>query len=223
MKSCKSTGVVLTAIVAVVIAFFAYVDQPSNWVYDPVRLQQIAQQSIANANAANEGKATAKQITDETIRLMRENYPQTTRYTGRWLWNNAGGAMGSMTVLHCSFSEYLIIFGTSVGTEGHTGRYFWADDFFNILVGEQWAALPGVEGKEVYRAGDQHVLPRGTAKQYGMPGECWALEYARGNIASMLFFGFADMLTSTLDVVTMYETVRESAGNMLMNTLLGKL
>ncbi|CAJ1010379.1 putative ERG2 and Sigma1 receptor like protein [Leishmania naiffi] len=223
MASFKSVGVVLITVMAVVMTFFKYVDQPSNWVYDPARLQQIAQQSIANANAANGGRATPKQITDETIRLTLENYPLTTHYTGRWLWNNAGGAMGSMTVLHCSLSEYLIIFGSSVGTEGHTGRYFWAEDFFNILVGEQWAALPGVAEKEVYRPGDQHILPRGTAKQYRMPEECWALEYARGNIISMLFFGFADLLSSTLDVTTLHQTVLESAGNMLRNIFIGKI
>ncbi|GET90506.1 C-8 sterol isomerase-like protein [Leishmania tarentolae] len=223
MVSLKCSKVVCITVLAVIIGFFVYVDQPSHWVYDPVRLQEIARQSIANAHAANGGKATAKQVTDETVRLILENYPETTRYTGHWIWNNAGGAMGSMTVLHCSFSEYLIIFGSAVGTEGHTGRFFWADDFFNILVGEQWAALPGAEEKEVYRPGDQHILPRGSAKQYRMPEECWALEYARGNIVSMLFFGFADMLTSTLDVTTIYETVMASAGSMMMNTLKGKI
>ncbi|KAH9599116.1 ERG2/sigma1 receptor-like [Trypanosoma melophagium] len=216
----------LFTIVPVLIAVFAFclvVDRPENWVFDPKKLQEIARRGISTAQTRHGANATAQQIVESVIAELVRVYPSHAQYNGGWLWNNAGGAMGSMTVLHSSFSEYLIIFGTAVGTEGHTGRYYWAEDFFTIIYGEQWAATPDNTAREVYKAGDQHYLPRGVAKQYRMPDSCWALEYARGNIPSMLFFGFADLFSSTLDVVTLYETIIMSAGQMIPNALKGKI
>ncbi|KEG13943.1 putative C-8 sterol isomerase [Trypanosoma grayi] len=214
---------IILSLVVILVAFCAAVDRPENWVFDPKTLKVIANRAISTAHAQNSGNATAQQIVAAVIDEVTKAYPVHATYTGKWMWNNAGGAMGTMTVLHCSLSEYLIIFGTSVGTEGHTGRYHWAEDFFTIIYGEQWASLPGVSPREVYKQGEQHYLPRSTAKQYRMPDTCWALEYARGNIPSMLFFGFADLFSSTLDVVALVQTVFGSAGQMIPNLLRGKI
>lgn len=203
-------------------SFFYYIDQPMHWVYDPTVLHETARKGISRATASYGPNPPADVVVHEVIQAVLERYPKTTRYTGNWFWNNAGGAMGSMTVLHCSFSEYLIIFGTPLGTEGHSGRHL-ADDFFHIIYGEQWAAKSGVSPREVYKAGDQHFLPRMEAKQYRMDDECWALEYARGNIPSMMIFGFLDGLFSTVDFLTLGRTIKESAGSMLISVLNGKI
>ena len=41
----------------------------------------------------------------------------------QWIFMNAGGWMGSMCLLHASLTEYVLLFGTAVETEGHSGQY----------------------------------------------------------------------------------------------------
>ncbi|ESK90691.1 c-8 sterol isomerase [Moniliophthora roreri MCA 2997] len=190
------------------------------YVLDPTFLHQLAQDSIAASPDSTSG------MIDHIITNLTSTYtPQQIRLntnTSEWVFNNAGGAMGAMYIIHASITEYLIVFGTPLGTEGHSGLHT-GDDYFNILVGEQWAFAPGELEKRVYPAGTVNHLPRGKTIQYKMHEGCFALEYVRGWIPPMLPFGFADTFTSTLDYVSLWTTVKWTAREMIGNLLVGKI
>ena len=158
----------------------------------------------------------------EIRRQLAERYPGHILEHDDWIFNNAGGAMGQMLVLHASITEYVMIFGSPIGTEGHSGRFF-AKDFFFILEGEQWAYSEGDLERRVYRPGDLHVLEPGKGEGYKMPDACFALEYARGIIPAMLPFGLADAMSSTLDVSAVARTFRIYTKGVLGSLARGKL
>jgi C-8 sterol isomerase len=168
------------------------------------------------------GKDPIELVVEEIHADLRAEYRDHIVAEPEWVLNVAGGAMGHFMLLHSSITEYLMIFGTPIGTEGHTGRFF-ATDYFFILEGEQWAYAEGQMTRSEYQPGDMHVLPQGTAKGYRMPGACHALEYARGFIPSMLPFGLADAFTSTLDARSVAKTFRMYGTAVVGNLMRGKI
>ncbi|KAG1869955.1 ERG2/sigma1 receptor-like protein [Suillus subluteus] len=217
----------MTRIVALLLlgATFTWLDGIKDrwYVLEPKFLHELAQEAVLVSPNDPQGMIT------HILTNLTSTYPQLdspaislNMNASEWVFSNAGGAMGAMYIIHASITEYLIIFGTPLGTEGHTGLHT-ADDYFHILVGEQWAFKPGALEMERYGPGDMHFLPRGTAKQYKMHEGCFALEYARGWIPLMMPFGLADTFTSTLDLPTLYHTVRITGREMIKNLLVGKI
>lgn len=207
MTLSRNRGAVTAAVLS--LALYFRLQYRPRYHFTPEEMLRVAQTAIAHGREGGGLNTTVSSV----VAQLRKAHPDRILPNPPWILNNAGGAMGSMLVLHCSLTEYVIVFGTAVGTEGHTGR-FLADDYFTILHGEQWAYPAGALHREVYLPGDQHYLPRGTSKQYKIPDEGWALEYARGNILSMIPFGLADAFSSTFDLVSVYQTAKVSLTGM---------
>jgi len=109
--------------------------------------------------------------------------------------------------LYASLTEYVSLFGTPVGTEGHSGRN--AAEFHDtVLDGEAWYYHEGQLERTVYRQGDAIHVQRWEAAGMHIPDRVWMLEYCRGALPTLMPFGLGDSLFSTLDFLTAARTLR---------------
>ncbi|KKK24372.1 hypothetical protein ARAM_000856 [Aspergillus rambellii] len=193
------------------------------YIFDPAHLHDLSQRAIAAHG--NDTRSIVQYIVSE----LDEKIPGThLNMDEEWVFNNAGGAMGAMYIIHASITEYLIIFGIRSlpsfvsssldSVSRHGGRK-------GMQTTQRHPARlrPRLLRAEVYPQGSVHHLRRGEVKQYKMDSSCFALEYARGWIPPMLFFGYADTFSSTLDFPTLWATSRITAREMIANALKGKM
>jgi hypothetical protein len=168
------------------------------YVFDPSVLHEIARAAV--------GKKPRADMIAAVEEALVERYPEHIDRSPPWLFNNAGGAMGQIKILHSSLSEYILIFGTPIGTEGHSGRY-GTEVYDFMLEGEMWCFHAGELDKTVFKPGDLAYLGPDRAKGYAVPNFAFMLEYARGAIPTMLPFGLADTIFSTRDRRTLGRTL----------------
>ena len=183
------------------------------YVFEPDELHEIAKRAVGL-----ERKEACNQIVAE----LKEKYQGHIRTDLPWIFNNAGGAMGAMKLMHLSLSEYIILFGSPIGTEGHSGRYS-SDVYDYVFTGEMWCYHEGDLERTVYLPGSAAHLTRTQTKGYKLPEGAFMLEYSRGNIPGMFFFGLADTVVSTLDYKVLGRTLGFSAKLFLNELKQGKL
>jgi ERG2 and Sigma1 receptor like protein len=148
---------------------------------------------------------------EEMVALIIEDlaraYPRHIETRQDWFFSLAGGATGIMTVLHGSLSEYLLLFGSPVGTEGFSGRY-WLDIYDFVLSGEMWTYTEEQFRERVAtRPGEMAQLRRRQVKGFRIREDTWMLEYGRGLVPTALPVALGDAVFSAMDFRTVFKTL----------------
>jgi C-8 sterol isomerase len=169
-----------------------------SYLFDPDVLKKCAARGI--------GLPLEKSF-DAITAAVAERYPGHVDTSPRdWIYNNAGGAKGLMSMLQGSILEYVILFGSDIGTHGHSGIYR-AEVYDWVFAGEMWCQEGQNTERQVYKPGSEAHLGPGQVKYYRLPERGWMLEYARGPIITMLPFGLGDSFSSTLDFSAIRKTI----------------
>ncbi len=166
-------------------------------VFDPELIHECAMRCL--------GKPKPEMF-DAFADAMEEHYPGILDRGQPWIYSIAGGAMIQMKLYYASLNEYVMIWGTPIGSEGHSGRHrvgFWD----TVIDGETWYYAEGEFEKRIYRPGDRIYVGPGQACGMNFTDGVWAVEYARGLIPASIPFGLADELFSTIDLKTAVQTV----------------
>ncbi len=168
-----------------------------SYIFAPEHLHQVAKSRVGLPH---------KELIEGIIQDLYISYGGHIERQQHWIFSIAGGAVGIMTVLHGSLSEYVILFGTSVGTYGFSGRYR-GDIYDFVLAGEMWTFTEDNFGeRRTYRPGDVALLKRRQAKGFRLLEGCWMLEYGRGSVPSMLPFALSGAVIA-MDFTTIWKTL----------------
>jgi hypothetical protein len=146
------------------------------------------------------------QMFDAFAKALAAHYPKVLDFSQPWVYSIAGGAMIQMKLYYASTSEYIMIWGTPIGSEGHSGRHFTG--FWDTVIdGETWYYGEGQFEKTVYKPGDRIYVGPGQARAMNFTNGVWAVEYARGFLPLSMFFGTVEEIFICLDFLTAIQTV----------------
>jgi C-8 sterol isomerase len=184
------------------------------YIFDPEHLHEVARRGVGLPHDEMVHAVTAE---------LAKAYPGHIETRHDWTFSVVAGSTGIMTLLHASLSEYVLLFGTPVGTEGLSGRY--SMDVYDFqLAGDMWSYSDCDHARRVVtRPGDMTHLARGHVKGYRVPEGGWMLEYARGVIPLALPLALGGMIFSCMDATTLIKTVK-TYGRLVAHELLqGKI
>lgn len=169
----------------------------ASYVFDPDVVHECAMTCLGKSKPA---------MFDAFADALDARYPGVLDRSQPWIYSIAGGAMIQMKLYFASLTEYIMIWGTPIGSEGHSGRHFTG--FWDTVIdGETWYYGEGQFEKSIYKPGDRIYVGPGQARAMNFTDGVWAVEYARGVLPLSMPFGVVDELVSCLDWVTAGQTL----------------
>jgi len=166
-------------------------------VFSPRIIHQCAMQCVG---------LSKPEMFDKFGEALAEHYPGVVDMSQPWVYSIAGGAMIQMKLYYASPTEYVMIWGTPIGSEGHSGRHctgFWD----TVIDGEMWYYGEGDFEKRIYTPGDRVYVGPGQARAMNFTNGVWAVEYARGFIPASIPFGIAEEIFVCWDFLTAAQTL----------------
>jgi C-8 sterol isomerase len=168
------------------------------YLFDPAVIHEVGRKGVG---------LPPEQMVKTVMSELHAAYPGHVATEEKFIFSMAAGITGIMTVLHGSLSEYIVLFGTPVGSEGFSGRY-GLDIYDVVLSGEMWTYTEeSYLRRDVFKPGDMAALKKGQAKGVKLHEDVWLLEYGRGFVPGCLPLGLADALISCLDPITVGKTL----------------
>lgn len=132
---------------------------------------------------------------------------------------STGGAIGQVLLLHMSLSEYIMIFGSPLGTTGHSGRYLYNIRDYMISGHHKLYDDGDLHGKS-YPPGHCAVLRKGEGVIYKSDPHTYMIEHGRGfpGMLIAVFYPFLATMFSTFDFWTFGKQM-VLASRMIMRSL----
>ncbi|ESO05163.1 hypothetical protein HELRODRAFT_77677 [Helobdella robusta] len=121
----------------------------------------------------------------------------------QFVFFNAGGWLGAIYMMHASLTEFVLVYGTTMDTSGHSGRY-WVNRTDIILSGEMLEWKEGEVKSKVHKPGSVVKYAWGEASAVTYKANMWKLSYGRGFIPSALPYVTSSYIFGNHDYLSLY-------------------
>ncbi len=184
------------------------------YIFDPAVIHEIGKKGVG---------LPPEEMVPVIMNELAAAYPGHVAKEAKFIFSIVAGITGIMTVLHGSLSEYIVLFGTPVGSEGFSGRY--GLDIYDVVIsGEMWTYTEeNFLRREVHRPGEMAALKKGQAKGVKLHEDIWLLEYGRGFVPGCLPLALADAMLSCLDPLTVGKTLAHYGKLVIGELMQGKI